>query len=225
LGPDATRNGPLVKICGLTRREDAELAEQLGADYLGFVLSEGFARTVHEADARSLTEGLATARVAVLVDPPVARAAALARAIDAEVIQLHGSESPEVLERLRESGDWRVWKAVRARGIEDVVQAVLDYGAIADGLLVEGWKESVVGGGGVTLALGPESVRATLPEGLTFVLAGGLTPESVGAAIEAFRPAVVDVSSGVEGSPGVKDAERLRRFLLAARDVQPESDP
>jgi phosphoribosylanthranilate isomerase len=225
LGPDPSRTGPSVKICGLTRREDAELAGQLGADYLGFVLSAGFARTVHEEDARSLTEGLATARVAVLVDEPVARAAAMARAIDADVIQLHGSESPEVVERLRESGDWRLWKAVRARGIEDVARAVLHYGAIADGLLVEGWKEGVMGGGGVTLALGPESVRATLPEGLTFVLAGGLTPESVGAAIEAFRPGVVDVSSGVEGSPGVKDAERMRRFLLAARDVQPESDP
>lgn len=225
MGPEAPRNGPAVKICGLTRREDAELAEQLGADYLGFVLSAGFTRTVLDSDARSLTEGLVTPRVAVLVDEPAARAAALAGGIDAEVIQLHGSEPPEVVERLRDAGDWRIWKAVRARGIEDVARAVLDYGTIADGLLVEGWKEGVVGGGGVSLMLEPESVRAALPEGLTFVLAGGLTADSVGAAIQTFRPDAVDVSSGVEGSPGEKDVERLRRFLFAVRDIQPESDP
>lgn len=224
MGRDRTRYGPAVKICGLTRRQDAELAEESGADYLGFVLSTGFARTVREEDAPAIAKGLATARVAVLVDEPVTRARDLARAIDAQVIQLHGSEPPEVVARLRESGGWQVWKAVRARSIEDVARAVLHYGAIANGLLVEGWREGVVGGGGVTLALEPGSVRATVPEGLTFVLAGGLRPESVAEAIGAFRPAVVDVSSGVEGRLGEKDAERLRRFLHAAREVHPESD-
>ena len=155
----------------------------------------------------------------------MARAAALARLIDADVVQLHGAEPPEEVRRVRESGDWRVWKAVRARTVEDVADAVLDYGATVDGLLIEGWKEGFVGGAGAVLMLAPDAVRAALPDGLTFVLAGGLTPDSVGAAVDAFRPGVVDVSSGVEGSPGEKDENRMRRFLSAARNTRGERHP
>ena len=222
---DSALDRPRVKICGLTRRQNPELAEHLGADYLGFVLTSGFGRSVAEADARSLTEGLAVSRVAVLVDESEDRAVALARLIDADVIQLHGSEPPELVRRVRESGDWRVWKAVRAGAVEDVLGAVLHYGATVDGLLIEGWKEGFVGGAGATLALAPDAVRAALPDRLTFVLAGGLTPDSVSAAIRDFRPGVVDVSSGVEGSPGQKDADRMRRFVSAARNVEGERHP
>jgi phosphoribosylanthranilate isomerase len=217
LAPDPAVRRPHVKICGLTRREDAELAVQLGADFVGFVLTRGFGRSVPAGEAGALASGLAATRVAVLVDEPVSRAADMARSIDAGVVQLHGTEPPGVVREMREAGDWRVWKAVRARSVEAVARAVLDYGDIADGVLVEGWKEGVFGGGGVTLDLDPAGVRSAIPERLTFVLAGGLTSESVAAAIDGFRPDVVDVSSGVERSLGRKDEYTMRRFLAAAR--------
>lgn len=206
-----------VKICGLTRNDDARLAERLGADLLGFVLSRGFGRSVPEENARNVTRGTTLERVAVLVDEPVERAARLARSIDAAVIQLHGSESPETVGELRNVGDWRVWKALRARSLEDVARAVLDYGPLVDGLLLEGWKPGVTGGGGARLELRPEDVRREMADGPALVLAGGLTPDNVAEAVSAFDPDVVDVSSGVETTPGRKDAERMRRFVAAAR--------
>lgn len=206
-----------VKICGLTNNEDARLAERLGADLLGFVLSGGFGRSVPEESAPDVTRGTTLDRVAVLVDEPVERAARLARSIDAAVIQLHGSESPETVGELRNVGDWRVWKAVRARSLEDVARAVLDYGPLVDGILLEGWKPGVIGGGGARLELRPEDVRREMAGGPELVLAGGLTPDNVAEAVAGFGPDVVDVSSGVETTPGRKDPERMRRFVAAAR--------
>ncbi len=214
--PDAPT--PLrVKICGLTHNDDARLAERLGADLLGFILSRGFGRSVPEESVRDVIRGTSLERVAVLVDEPVDRAARLARSIEAAVIQLHGSESPEAVGALRNAGDWRVWKAVRARSLEDVARAVLDYGPLVDGLLLEGWKPGVTGGGGARLELRPEDVRREMADGPALVLAGGLTPDNVAEAVAAFGPDVVDVSSGVETTPGRKDPERMRRFVAAAR--------
>lgn len=208
---------PKVKICGITRNDDARLAEELGADLLGFVLTAGFGRSVPDASGAKVVRGTGVERVAVLVDEPVERAADLGRSIDAAVVQLHGSESPETVERLRSAGGWRVWKAVRARSLEDVARAVLDYGSLVDGLLLEGWKPGVTGGGGVRLELRPEDVRRVLAHGPKLVLAGGLTPENVADAVARFGPSVVDVSSGVETTPGRKDPERVRRFVAFAK--------
>jgi phosphoribosylanthranilate isomerase len=209
-----------VKICGLTCSEDARSAESLGADFLGFVLSEGFGRSVPEARVAGVAEGTSAARVAVLVDEPAGRAAALAGSLGASVVQLHGSESPETAGIVRASGPWHVWKAVRARSIEDVARYVLDYGSVVDGLVVEGWKEGVVGGGGARLELRPDDVRTVVPRHLTFVLAGGLTPDGVGDAVVRFSPDVVDVSSGVELALGRKDPEKVRAFIEAARGAE-----
>ncbi|MEX0836877.1 MAG: phosphoribosylanthranilate isomerase [Gemmatimonadota bacterium] len=208
---------PRVKICGLTHNDDARLAERLGADLLGFVLSRGFGRSVPEDAATSVAFGTGVERVAVLVDEPVDRAARLARSIDAAVIQLHGSESPETVERLRSAGEWRVWKAVRARSLEDVARAVLDYGSLADGLLLEGWKAGVTGGGGARLELGPDEVRREMAGGPALILAGGLTPDNVADAVAQFGPDIVDVSSGVETTPGRKNPELVRRFVAVVK--------
>lgn len=224
---DAYPSGPSVKICGLTTAEDARMAERSGADYLGFVLSPGFGRSVPEDRAAAMVEGTRVARVAVLVDEPVERAVSLAGSIGASVVQLHGSETPESAAAVRAGGNWRVWKAVRARSVEDVVGAVLDFGTVIDGLLLEGWRDGVTGGGGVRLELDPDHVRAAVPEGVLFVLAGGLRPETVAAAARSYRPDVVDVSSGVEREPGRKDEATVRRFVRAAKGVrasEPEAE-
>ncbi len=209
---------PEVKICGLTRREDAERAASLGADYLGVVLSPGFRRSVAGADAGALLGGLAPVRVAVLVDEGPARAAELAGSAGAGVIQLHGSEPPEAVAELAAERCWRLWKSVRAREPDDVRRAVDRYAFWVEAILVEGCLEGVVGGGGARLSQERFGcLRELVPAPLRVVLAGGLTPDGVAASVDHFAPHVVDVSSGVESEAGRKDPELVARFIRAAR--------
>ena len=205
-----------VKICGLTRAEDATAAERLGADYLGVVLSPGFGRSVPPQRAGAIVEGTNAKRVSVLVDASVDDAVEAARAIDAAVIQLHGSEDPGMVRELRERGAWTVWKSVRASTVEEVRDVVERYEGLLDGVLVEGFRPGVVGGGGATLAVPADAVRGAVPRDVDFILAGGLAPDRVADAIERFRPDVVDVSSGVEREPGRKDHGLVEAFIRGA---------
>jgi phosphoribosylanthranilate isomerase len=217
-----------VKICGVTRREDAVAVDESGADYMGVILSAGFSRSVDLQSASALVDGLRPMGVAVLVGEDAPTAEMAARSIGAGVIQLHGEEAPSVFAEIRTRGSWKLWKAVRARTVEDIERAVDLYRDVADGILVEGWREDVVGGGGARLELDADRVREAIPEDLDFILAGGLVPETVGDAVRAFRPDVVDVSSGVERTKGEKDAGLVRRFVVGARDVaatEPASRP
>ena len=207
-----------VKICGLTRREDAEAAAALGADYLGVVLSGGFGRSVAPERAAELVRGLPVVAVAVVVDEHPDRADELARAMGAEVIQLHGDEPPELAAELSRRGAWRIWKSVRARGPEDVERAARRYGAWVEGILVEGFREGVVGGGGVGLDPGSFPPLGTLvPRPLRTVLAGGLRADTVRGAVGHFAPDVADVSSGVERETGRKDHGLVGAFIQEAR--------
>lgn len=206
-----------VKICGVMRREDALAVDLAGADYLGVILSAGFSRSVPPREASALVEGIRPITVAVLVGEEPKAAEAAARWIGAGVIQLHGEEPPSVLADIRTRGPWKLWKAVRARATEDVERAVERYADVADGILVEGWKEGVTGGGAARLDLDPERVRALIPDQLDFILAGGLDAGSVADSVTAFRPEVVDVSSGVERVRGQKDHALVERFVESAR--------
>lgn len=206
-----------VKICGVTRREDAVAAERAGADYVGVILSAGFSRSVDPTEAAALVAGLEPVAVAVLVDEDRASAEAAARSLGAGVIQLHGDEPPSLLADLRARGDWKLWKSVRARTAADVAHTVERYAGLVHGILVEGWKEGVTGGGGVRLGVDHAAVRASVPDDVELILAGGLTPDTVAHTVEAFRPQVVDVSSGVESAVREKDHELVSRFVERAR--------
>jgi len=209
-----------VKICGLCRREDVLAADAAGADYVGVVLSEGFSRSVDVAAAPALTEGVRAVPVAVLVDESPEGAAAKAEALGARVLQLHGSEPVEVVRALAETGRWALWKSLRVRRADDVDRAVERYGDLVQGLLVEGWKDAVIGGGGAVLdPLRFSDVRAQLPGGLDMILAGGLDPDTIGEAVARFLPDVVDVSSGVEVETGRKSHDLVRLFIQRARAV------
>jgi phosphoribosylanthranilate isomerase len=209
--------GTRVKICGLRRREDVLAADAFGADYVGVVLTARFARSVDPGLAAAILEGVAAVRVAVLVDETVASAEARGRAINAGILQLHGSEPPTVVEELTFRG-WTIWKSVRARAPDDLLRAVDLYGALVEGILVEGWKEGIAGGAGAALDLEQfRAVRGDVPLGLEVILAGGLRPETVTDAVARFSPDVVDVSSGVEVEHGRKNRALLHSFIERAR--------
>lgn len=224
--PLSTSTGsPEVKICGLTRLEDAKAAARAGADYLGAVLSVGYRRSVEPGVAASYAGETGRVLVAVLVDETPSRAAQLGRATGAEVLQLHGSEPPRVLGALRDLGSWRIWKALRVRSGDEVEEALDVYGDLVDGLLLDGWHPEHRGGSGARFPwdlIAP--LRDTFPEHLAFVAAGGLQPDNVAEAIRKLRPDVVDVSSGVEVRPGVKDPGRVRSFIRNARRIQDIQD-
>ena len=207
-----------VKICGLTRPEDARHAAQEGASYLGAILTPGFSRSIEPAHAEELMPGGGPVLVAVVVDAGVEAARAAAARAGAGVIQLHGGETPEELAALRADGRWRVWKAVRVRDAEDVRRALERFAGVADGLLLEGVHPRRGGGQGAAFrweAVAP--LHGSFPDGLTFIAAGGLTPLNVHRCVQLLRPDVVDVSSGVEHRVGVKDHAMVSAFLRAAR--------
>ena len=206
-----------MKICGLTRNVDARFGQEAGADYVGVVLSQEFGRSVPVGEGARVLDGVSIPRVAVTVNESSADNVALAQEIEASVIQLHGDESRETARDLRDAGAWSIWKAVRAREAEDVRRVIDDFGDTIDGVLVEGWRDGAIGGAGLTLGVEPRDLEAVLRPPLTFVLAGGLTPESVADAAARFGPDVVDVSSGVEIERGVKDPARVEAFIRAVR--------
>lgn len=227
-GEEAGRAPTAVKICGLTRLDDARAAAAAGADYLGAILSPGFSRSVpveRAARFRSVAEGTpghaVPTLVAVLVDATLADATAAARASGAGVLQLHGGEPPSFLRGLRREGPWTLWKALQVRAADDVARALEDYGDVADGLLLDGWHEGRGGGVGARFPWEVvETVRAAFPAGLAFIAAGGLSPSNVAEAVRRLAPDVVDVSSGVEGRVGEKDGAKVRDFIRSARNAR-----
>ena len=207
-----------VKICGLCSVEDARAAEELGASYLGMILSQGFSRSLTPDQAVDIGLAVDTPVVAVLVDEPLDEAQRIAELVGASVIQLHGEESPAFVRELRSRGDWAIWKAVRVREPDDVIRALNEFGTSVDGLLLDAWHPERPGGGGVSFTWEDfSSVRGAFPPGVRLIAAGGLTPDNVEQAVRLLSPDVVDVSSGVELSPRRKDHDLIRAFVRKAR--------
>jgi phosphoribosylanthranilate isomerase len=207
-----------IKICGITTPEDALAARELGADYLGMILSQGFARSILPDEAVDIGLVAEAPLVAVLVDESLDEAERIAGLSGASVIQLHGEEDGDYAEELRRRGKWAIWKAVRVRDPEAVTKAVKALGASVDGLLLDGWHPDRPGGSGVSFSWDDvRLVRDRLPHDLKVIAAGGLTPGNVADAVQALRPDIVDVSSGVELHVRRKDPELIRAFVRNAR--------
>lgn len=217
----AEGSGIAVKICGITRAEDGEVAARSGATFLGTILSGGFPRSVTKTQAAEIHgrgKAMGPVRsVGVVVDEDPLLVQDLADALQLDVIQFHGNESPETVSSLKQPSR-KVWKVVRIGAEQSFPEAVAPYLGIVDGILADTWHPDLVGGSGAAFdwtIVARESQR--LLDGCTFIAAGGLTPENVCEAIRALRPGVVDVSSGVEESLGVKSAQRVRAFIERAR--------
>lgn len=208
-----------VKICGLCRAEDAALAADAGADYVGVILSPGFGRSRSVAEAAAIFAAAGgSARVGVFVDAgrDVVLGAAVRLGLD--VVQLHGTEPPAEAGALRAGGRWQVWKALRPRTRDELLDGAAAYADVVDAILVDGFGGGAVGGTGARAPWDEVAAAARrFPARLRLVLAGGLGPGNVADAIERVRPAVVDVSSGVERVVGEKSAEKVRAFIAEAR--------
>jgi phosphoribosylanthranilate isomerase len=197
------------------------MAEEAGADYVGFILVPGTPRYVTPEEARELRLGVRVPSVIVLADRGINEAVRSAETVGASVIQLHGSESPGFLADLRASGPWEVWKAVRVRGAGDARDGLSRFGEVADGLLLDGWHPDKIGGTGELFSWRDVGkIRNEIPLRLRFIVAGGMDPTNVGEAVARLRPDLVDVSSGVEASPGVKDRSRVETFINRAKTAR-----
>ena len=206
-----------IKICGLCRAKDAADARDAGADYVGVILAPNTARSQTISAARRILDAAAGAeRVGVFVNPDLPGLQEVVRALQLDVVQLHGDE-PAVIAQAA-SRFVQVWKAVRVRSPEDIAAAAANYSASVQALLLDAYDPARAGGSGIVLDwLGLVSQRQLLPPSLPIVLAGGLTADNVAAAVRTLQPDVVDVSSGVEHTVGEKSAERVRAFVSAAR--------
>ena len=202
-----------VKICGLTRPVDAAAATEAGAAFLGVVFAGG-PRLVTPAQAAEVAAAADGVPVfGVYGSQTVEEILRISRAAGLSGAQLHGSYPRAAAARLRMEGlqVWRVVRIATPDGLDALAAAVPD----ADAVLVESHVPHALGGAGVSLDLAvAREARARLA-GTTMVLAGGLTPESVAEAAGLVRPEVVDVSSGVEYLPGIKDPDKIARFLEA----------
>jgi phosphoribosylanthranilate isomerase len=197
-----------VKICGITRREDAWLAADLGAAAVGFIFWPGSRRFIEPTAAGDIVRGLpaSVVPVGVFVNQPAEHVNAVAQALGLGAVQLHGVETPEYCARVAVP----VIKAVPVGG-DFRVAAVADLPA---GVTVLLDVDDPVAHGGTGRTVDWTAAREVARVRRT-ILAGGLTPENVGAAIRAVEPAGIDVSSGVESAPGIKDECCLRRFFDA----------
>jgi phosphoribosylanthranilate isomerase len=207
-----------VKFCGLTRPEDAREAARLGAAYVGAIFAGG-PRTVTPERARELFYAAAggPAAVGVFGADEVNLIAAGAVTAGVEVIQLHGDPRAADVRAMRTRFGGRVWAVVRADG-SVLPQWTEELFHEADAVLLDARVKGKLGGTGVALEWGALADSVAALRGRTpVVLAGGLKPENVAEAVRVLAPDVVDVSSGVESKPGIKDHAKMRAFFEAAQ--------
>ena len=217
----------LIKICGLTRPADAAHAEQSGADYVGAILAGG-PRLLSTDQARAVLgrPRHGVRRVAVFGEQSAEEVIRIAQELALDVVQLHGQRTADEVAHIAAVSGSVVWPVLRIAGTELPPEAEV-LAAVQRTLVLDAHVVGQLGGTGVALdwkglAESVRRLRARVP-GLMLVLAGGLRAENVGEAMRLLSPAVIDVSSGVENAPGVKDPVRVQRFVQAVLDAAEKS--
>ena len=205
-----------VKFCGLTRPEDAAHAAALGARYVGVIFAGGPRERTPAVAAEVLAAAPGCRRVGVFGADARARIPATVAACPLDVVQLHEDPVPADIARVRQVFPGAVWAVVRVEG--DAVPAGLpDLFFAADAVVLDARAPGGLGGSGI--AFDWERVARRMPSSRgqsVLVLAGGLRAENVQGGIRALAPDIVDVSSGVEAAPGIKDHARMAAFMRAA---------
>ena len=200
-----------IKICGLTRVEDAVAAARLGADAIGLVFYPSSPRYVSLERARAIVAALPpfVTVVGLFVDADRQTVEQTLASCPIDLLQFHGEEAPAYCRSFARP----YLKAVRMRPGMALVD-IADHHADARGLLVDAWVEDVPGGSGQTFdwSLLPSALPVPL------ILSGGLDPANVTGAVRTVRPAAVDVSSGVESAKGIKDAGLMAAFISGVKN-------
>ena len=209
-----------VKICGLRTHADIAAAAEAGARYVGFVFFPKSPRNIEMSDAAVLAAQapVGLCKVALTVNADDAFLDALTAAVPLDMLQLHGSESVERVAEVKARYGLPVMKAIGVAERADLAQLDL-YSGVADQILVDTKKpkdSDLPGGNGLTFDWNLLSRRVWR---CPWMLAGGLTPQNVAEAIKRTGARQIDLSSGVESSPGVKDPALIRTFIQAARDA------
>lgn len=199
-----------VKVCGITRGEDAQAAIRYGADAVGFVFWPRSARYIDPAVAAKITASIPPFIVAVgvYVDPDVAWVEETIRVARLSLLQFHGDETPEFCNQF----SLPYIKAIRVKSDTDLLQYAKRYRG-ASGLLLDTYAAEMPGGTGHTFDW--QLIPSQLP--LPLILSGGLNPDNVVSAIRQTKPWAVDVSSGVEASKGIKDEKKIFAFMQGVK--------
>ncbi|WP_455196518.1 phosphoribosylanthranilate isomerase [Kaarinaea lacus] len=201
-----------VKICGITRAQDAIKAVEFGADAIGLVFYDKSPRAVSIDDARAIIQKIPpfVSIVGLFVDPSPKDVAAVLHRVSLDLLQFHGDELPSECSAYGKP----YIKAIKIREGVDIAAQVNKY-TTARGILLDTYDPKVPGGTGRVFDW------SVIPKGLSkpIILAGGLTPENVWQAITKVRPFAVDVSGGVEADKGIKDIEKLAAFMRGVQSV------
>jgi phosphoribosylanthranilate isomerase len=213
-----------IKICGVTRVDEALACLGAGADWIGLNFHPGSPRYVDPGRAAEIVTALPrpSRAVGLFVDRPPEEVAATAGRLGLTVVQLHGDEPPDdllVLSHLQVIRAFRLGHADDVRGMVGYLARAEALGRAPDAVLVDAFVPGQVGGTGTAIV---GDLLPLLPPHPRLILAGGLTPENVADRCRAVRPGMVDDASGVESSPGRKDPEKVRRFIRA---VESTCDP
>ncbi len=199
-----------VKICGLTRLDDVLDAIELGADYLGFNFYPDSPRFIEPSRAREIFQEIPSniPKVGVFVNTDLQEVLDLAVELELDLLQFHGDESPELLNSL--GHDW--YKAIRLKdeaSLLEIPQFQCDW------ILLDAYSQKAYGGTGYTTNW--DLVEKAKVFHKKIILAGGLTPENVALAVATVNPMMVDVASGVESQPGIKDRHKMEVFIEKAK--------
>lgn len=201
----------LVKICGVTSVADAGMAADAGADMIGLIFYPPSPRYVTPEQAGAIVASLPAdlPAVGVFVNESFETIVQVVRQSGVSRVQLHGDESPDLCRRLP-------WYCIKALRFNDQMQPEMMVDYPVDAFLIEGFHDGLYGGGGVKA----DWQRVASLHGYgRIILAGGLTPDNVQEAIDTVRPYAVDVCSGVEATPGTKDAAKVRAFVTRAKSM------
>ncbi len=210
-----------VKICGITTLEDARFVSGALADFIGFIFYEKSPRYIDPAKAGAIINWLeGPEKVGVFVNQPLDDVNSIARQTGLDFVQLHGNESVEYC-GLVDKAIIKVFHIDDNTSPEELHQAVTPYVEVADYFLFDTKVSGKWGGTGKSFEW---SVLSEIAEIKPFFLSGGLNPENVGDAIKTVQPYAVDLSSGLEESPGLKDFDKVERFFDEMRDIWEEQE-
>ena len=201
-----------VKICGITSSEQAQMAQQYGADALGLVIYEKSPRYVNIEQAAKIRGSMTSESLAIalLVNPSESLVRQVIDQVKPDFIQFHGDETPEFCHQF----NFPFIRAVRMREGLDIDAEVAAYKA-EGGFLFDAWSEDLYGGTGHSF----DWSRLPTTTDYQLILAGGLTTNNVNQAVAMTKPYMVDVSGGVESSPGVKDPQKVKAFINEAKKI------